>query len=202
MIRVVVATRNPGKIREFAAALDEAGITVAGLDSLDLPDGFDPEETGDTFEANARIKAEAYSAHTDLAVLADDSGLEVDALDGAPGVRSARYGGPGLDDAGRTRKVLDDVRDVPDAERTARFRCVLAVARQGMTLATFDGVVEGRLTHEPVGANGFGYDPIFFHDELGRTFAEVDRAVKQGLSHRGGAIRRFVAAVRAGHLAL
>ena len=198
MRRVVVATGNPGKLREFAHALSEAGIEVLGLDTLGVAE--EVEETGATFEANARLKAEAYSTATDLAVLADDSGLEVDALDGAPGVLSARYGGPGLDDLGRARHLLTELRDVPDERRTARFRCVLALAREGRTIATFDGVVEGRITRAPAGANGFGYDPVFFHEPIGCTFAEIPRDRKQQLSHRGQAIRKFLAALAAGTL--
>jgi XTP/dITP diphosphohydrolase len=196
MRRVVVATGNPGKIREFTVALSEAGLEVLGLDTLDRKP--EVEETGATFEANARLKAEGTSTATDLPVLADDSGLEVDALGGAPGVLSARYGGPGLDDRGRVAHLLDELRDVPDDRRTARFRCVLALAREGRTLATFDGVVEGRITHAPVGENGFGYDPIFFHEPIGCTFAEIPRERKQQLSHRGQAIRKLLAALASG----
>ncbi len=200
MSRLVVATLNPGKLREFAAALEGSGIDVAGLEALD--DRSPVEETGSTFEENARIKAEAYSRRTALPVVADDSGLEVDALGGEPGVRSARYGGEGLDDPGRCRLVLERLRGVPEAARTARFHCALAVARAGRTLAVFDGRAEGRILAAPRGANGFGYDPIFFHPGAGRSFAELSRAEKEALSHRGEAIRRLVAAVRSGALAL
>jgi XTP/dITP diphosphohydrolase len=192
--RLVVATLNPGKLREFAAALAAAGIEVAGLDALG--DRAPVEETGATFEENARIKAEGYSARTALPVVADDSGLEVDALGGEPGVRSARYGGEGLDDAGRCRLVLERLRGVPEVERAARFRCFLAVARAGRTLAVFEGAAEGRILDEPRGVNGFGYDPIFFHRGVGRAFAELTRDEKAALSHRGEAIRKLVAAVR------
>ena len=190
MKRVVVATGNPGKLREFAVALAEAGIEVLGLDALD--ERPEVEETGETFEANARLKAEAYSRHTDLPVLADDSGLEVDALGGEPGVRSARYGGPALDDAGRLGKVLENLRGVPAAQRTARFRCVLAMARHGRTLAVFHGTAEGRILDAPRGENGFGYDPVFYDEDAGRTFAELSREEKQARSHRGAAIRAFL----------
>ncbi len=202
MTRLVVATGNPGKLREFAAALSPAGIEVVGLDALS--DRSPVEETGATFEQNARTKAEAYSLRTDLPVLADDSGLEVDALGGEPGVQSARYGGeparrrgePGgesvLDDAGRCHLVLDRLRGVSPERRTARFRCVLAVARAGRTLAVFEGTVEGRILDAPRGSNGFGYDPIFFHEKAARTFAELSRAEKESLSHRGQAIRRLL----------
>jgi non-canonical purine NTP pyrophosphatase (RdgB/HAM1 family) len=198
--RLVVATLNPGKLLEFAAALAPAGIEVLGLDALD--DRAPVEESGTTFEENARIKAEAYSRRTGLPVLADDSGLEVDALHGEPGVRSARHGGENVDDAGRCRLVLERLRGVPPVLRTARFRCVLAVARGGRTLAVFEGSAEGRILDEPRGENGFGYDPIFFHEGAARTFAELTRAEKQALSHRGQAIRRVVAAIKSGQLAL
>ena len=198
--RIVVATANPGKLVEFAAALTPAGFEVVGLDALD--DRTPVEETGDSFEANARLKAEGYSARTDLPVLADDSGLEVDALGGEPGVHSARYGGPDLDDRERYRLVLEKLKGVPDEQRTARFRCVLALARGGETIATFDGVVEGRITHEPRGDGGFGYDPVFFHPGIGKAFGEISRKDKEGLSHRGKAIRRFVEAVRQGSVDL
>ncbi len=192
--RLLVATMNPGKLREFAAALIPTGVEIIGLDSLEQPPEI--EETGNTFEANARLKAEGYSLHTDAHVLADDSGLEVDALDGAPGVHSARYGGPGLDDAGRNRKLVEALRDVQPERRTARFRCVLALARAGETLATFEGVVEGRILREPRGDNGFGYDPLFFHPESCCTTAELSTERKQRISHRGQAIAALLSALR------
>ena len=198
MIRVVVATSNPGKIREFGAALAGTGIETLGLDSL--ADRSPVEETGATFEENARIKAEAYSLRTDRTVLAEDSGLEVDALGGEPGVMSARFGGADLDDPGRCRLVLHRLEGVADGQRTARFHCVIAVARGGATLATFHGVVEGRILHEARGENGFGYDPIFFHPGIGRAFGEITREEKQALSHRGRAVAAFVRAVKEGRL--
>ncbi len=201
MTRLVVATENPGKLREIALALGQAGVEVLGLDAI--AERAPVDESGETFAENARIKAEAWSRRTALPVLADDSGLEVDALGGDPGVRSARYGGPGLDDAGRTRLVLARLAAVRDpARRTARFRCVLAIARAGRTLATFEGSVDGRIADEPRGANGFGYDPIFFHPPSGRTTAELTPAEKQRISHRGQALERLVAALRHGDLHL
>ena len=197
MRQLLIATGNPGKIREIAEALHPTGIQAVGLEALD--DRSEVEETGTTFEANARLKAEQYSLRTDLPVLADDSGIEVDALDGAPGVYSARYGGPGLDDPGRCDYLLEQIAGVEDPEaRTARFRCVLALARGGRTLATFEGVVEGRLLTEPRGENGFGYDPIFFHPPSGCTTAELSTAEKQRISHRGQAIAALIEAIRAG----
>lgn len=197
MRRLLIATGNPGKIREIADALRPTGIEAVGLEQLD--DRSEVEETGTTFEANARLKAEQYSLRTDLPVLADDSGIEVDALDGAPGVYSARFGGPGLDDPGRCRYLLEQIARIDDPEaRGARFRCVLALARAGRTRATFEGVVEGRLLTEPQGENGFGYDPIFFHPPSGCTTAELTTAEKQRVSHRGQAIEALIGAIRAG----
>jgi len=197
---LVLATGNPGKIKECEAFLGPAGFTVLGLDAL--TDQTPVEETGTTFEANARLKAEGYSLRTPHLVLADDSGLEVDALAGGPGVLSARYGGPDLTDPERCTAILGALASTSDEERTARFRCVLALAKAGRTLATFDGVVEGTILREPRGANGFGYDPIFFHPGAARTFAELTRAEKEALSHRGQAIRQLIEAVREGRLAL
>jgi len=194
--RLLVATRNRGKLREIDAALRPLGIEVQGLESLGEPP--EVEETGSTFEDNARLKAEAYSRHTHMLVLAEDSGLEVDALGGQPGVRSARFGGPGLDDNGRNRKLLDALRDVEPSRRTARFRCALAVARQGQVLETFHGVIEGRILAEPRGEHGFGYDPLFFHPSSGCTTAELTTTEKQQVSHRGQALAAFLDALRRG----
>jgi XTP/dITP diphosphohydrolase len=197
--KLVLATGNPGKIREFQAAL-LGHVEVVGFEAVE--DGPAPEETGTTFEQNARIKAEGYSLRTSLTVLAEDSGLEVDALDGAPGVHSARYGGNDLDDHGRVLKLLEDLQKFPDDQRTARYRAVIAVAKAGQTLATFDGHVEGRIIRDLRGEGGFGYDPVFFHDDLGCTFAQISRAQKQQLSHRGAAIRAFLAGLQDGRLTI
>jgi XTP/dITP diphosphohydrolase len=186
---LVLATGNPGKIMECQAFLGPAGFTVLSLDAL--ADQTPIEETGATFEANARLKAKGYSLRTPHLVLADDSGLEVDALGGAPGVYSARYGGPELTDPERCLAVLAALAGTPDERRTARFRCVLALARAGKTLATFDGVVEGTILRAPRGGQGFGYDPIFFHAPSGRSFAELTRAEKELVSHRGNALRKL-----------
>jgi len=197
MKRLLLATTNRGKVRELARALTEVGIEVVGLDAL--KDDTPVAETGTTFEENAKLKAEQFSQRTQLPVLADDSGIEVDALDGRPGVASARYGGYGLDDEGRNRILLEELSEVTDpGKRTGRFHCVLALARGGETLATFDGVIEGRILEEPKGENGFGYDPLFFHPESGCTTAELSPEAKHRVSHRGKAIEAFLAALRAG----
>jgi XTP/dITP diphosphohydrolase len=187
---IVVATSNPGKLREFRQALAPAGFDVVGVEALDhVPDVL---ETGSTFEENARLKAEAYSRHTELPVLADDSGLEVDALGGAPGVHSARYGGEGLDDAGRVRVLLRALDGIPRERRAARFVCALVMARAGRQAAIVRGSVEGLIADEPRGAGGFGYDPVFFHPPSGCTFAELDIEAKRRVSHRGRAIEAFL----------
>jgi XTP/dITP diphosphohydrolase len=193
-----VASSNPGKLRDFAAAAALFGVDLAPLPGLQ--DSPAPEEDGATFEANARLKAEQYSrSRSGLLVLADDSGLEVDALRGAPGVRSARY----ADDAGF------DINDVEDADGrnnlyllrqlrghprpwTARYRCVLALARDGVTLATAEGAVDGEIIREPLGTGGFGYDPLFWLPELGKTMAQIDIETKQKLSHRGRALQALL----------
>jgi len=199
MRRLLVATSNAGKVREIRHALAPSGIQVVGLEAL--ADATPVEETGSTFEENARLKAEAFSMRTELPVLADDSGIEVDALGGAPGVASARFGGSGLDDAGRNRLLLARLREagaMSPESRTARFRCVLALARAGRTLAVFEGVVEGYLLEEPRGENGFGYDPLFFHPPSGCTTAELSTERKQAVSHRGQALAALLAAVDRG----
>ena len=194
MTTLYLATRNPGKIREFNRILESlpGGIRAA------TPDASMPEveENGVTFEANARLKAEALSSVQKGWVVADDSGLVVDALGGEPGIRSARYGEPevkGLDDAGRVRLLLDRMRDVPEAERTARFVCLLAVAREGKVEVTFEGTSEGLVAHEPAGGGGFGYDPVIRFPGADRTFGELLPEEKDRFSHRGQALWRLAA---------
>jgi XTP/dITP diphosphohydrolase len=191
---IVVATGNPAKLKECAAVLVPAGFRVQGLDVLN--DTTPVEETGSTFEANARLKAEAYSLRTPHLVLADDSGLEVDALGGGPGVLSARYGGPDLTDPQRCTAILEALAQTLADERTARFRCLLALAQSGQSLATFEGVVEGTILRGPRGANGFGYDPIFFHPPSRCTFGELTREQKELVSHRGLALRKLIGDAR------
>lgn len=188
MDNLLVATNNPGKIREYEALLADlpVEITFPGQEGLDM----EVAETGDTFEENARLKAVAFAQASGLLTLADDSGLEVDALGGAPGVHSARYAGPGASDEDRYRKLLAALADVPPDRRSARFRCVVAVAQPDGAVYTADGVCEGQIGFEPRGEHGFGYDPVFLVQGYdGLTMAELDPEVKNRISHRARAAR-------------
>ena len=185
------ATSNPGKLREFRAA-SGAGIDIESLPGLRgiAP----PEETGDTFEANAAQKAIYYSNLTDQMVFVDDSGLSVDVLGGAPGVYSARYAGPDATDEANNRLLLERMRGVTD--RRARYVCVIALARGGELIRTFRAEVEGQLLTEPRGTNGFGYDPLFYYPPFGCGFGEIDPDRKQSVSHRGEALRALLTYLR------
>jgi XTP/dITP diphosphohydrolase len=188
-VRVVLATRNAGKAREVASILAELDLRIEPL----AADVMLPEE-GDSYEANAIAKALAAARATGCVALGDDSGLEVDALGGAPGPLSARYGGAGLDDAARSAALLAALEAVPDAERGARFVCVAAVATPRGDVATARGVCEGRLLRAARGEGGFGYDPIFAVGDS--TMAELPAAEKDALSHRGRAFRALLPALR------
>ena len=193
--RVLVATTNPGKVRELAAILAGLPVELVGLGDLD--GAPEVEETGATFMANALLKARAYAAWSGLAALADDSGLEVDALGGAPGVYSARYAGPGASDADNLAKLLGAIAAVPAAERTARFRCAAVLADPGGRTWEAEAAWEGRLLERPRGDGGFGYDPLFVPDGWDRTSAEVDAATKNAASHRAMAFAALRPAVEA-----
>lgn len=184
--RWVLATGNHGKVREFAAALGPAGIALAA--AADLGVRVFPPETGATYEENALGKAGFVAARLERVAIADDSGLEVDALGGAPGVWSARFGGAGLSDGERIAHLLQKLRHVPADKRTARFVAVVVVAAPDGAVATFRGACEGRILFGPRGDDGFGYDPVFRSDELCVTFAEAGLAEKQRVSHRGRAL--------------
>ena len=186
---VVVASSNHGKLAEIRSALTFAHWRFSAAGELDS-DWPSPEETGETFEANARIKAVACRGRFGFAALADDSGLEVDALDGAPGVYSARFSGPCATDAENNARLLLALADVPDAERTARFRCTIVFIDHDGSETVADGTCEGRIGFEPRGEYGFGYDPLFLPDDaLGRSMAELPLAEKNAISHRGAALR-------------
>jgi XTP/dITP diphosphohydrolase len=162
-----------------------AGIPFEIRTLADYPGLVMPEETGETYEANALIKARAAAAHTGELSLGDDSGIEVAALDGKPGVRSARFGGPGLDDRGRVAHLLKLIDDVPDDARAARFVCVIALVEPGGREVLVEGSCEGRITRAPRGDRGFGYDPVFFYPPLEGTFGELTEEQKATVSHRG-----------------
>jgi XTP/dITP diphosphohydrolase len=185
--RLVVATFNPGKARELVRLLSPLGIEVLSLADLGIREPY--EETGSTYEENARGKAEHYATLGRLPALADDSGLEVDALGGRPGPLSARYGGPDLDDPGRCKRLLEELADVPDKRRTARYIAVAALARPADDEPRlFRATCEGRIATESRGTQGFGYDPIFYYPPLDSTFAELDAEQKDRVSHRGKAL--------------
>ena len=198
MKHILVATSNAGKIRDLAGAASHYGIMVEQIPSFSaLPLVV---EDGQTFEANARKKAEEYSRYVPgEVVIADDSGLEVDALGGAPGVHSARYAAdePHLadantDDEANNAKLIREIMRVPPEKRTGRFVCWIAAARDGQTLAVFEGKAEGIIQEVPKGSNGFGYDPLFYFPQIGKTFAELTAAEKAHYSHRGEAFRKFL----------
>jgi XTP/dITP diphosphohydrolase len=185
-VRLLVATRNKGKVAELADLLAGLQIKWQGLE--DIPQVDDVAETGRTFEENAILKATSYAEQTGLLTLADDSGLEVDALDGRPGVHTARYGGLRLTPVQRYKLLLEDMNGVPWPKRTARFRCVMALATPKGVIGTESGVCEGMIALEPAGEGGFGYDPIFYLPEMRKTMAQLPAGEKQRISHRGRAV--------------
>jgi non-canonical purine NTP pyrophosphatase (RdgB/HAM1 family) len=192
-MELLIATTNPGKVREFREMLGHAGVSFSDLSAH--PGTMAVEETGHTFRANACLKAVHYARLFKTYTVADDSGLEVDALNGAPGVHSARWAEmnrTGKGDADNNALLLRQLEDVPDERRTARFVCVLALADpDGRILLTARDTVEGRVIRAARGANGFGYDPLFLIDEMGRTTAELAAEQKHAISHRGKALRHL-----------
>jgi XTP/dITP diphosphohydrolase len=189
--RVVLASLNPGKAREVGQLLAGSGLEVVSQAALGVPEAA---ETAPTFVENALLKARHAAQLTGLPAVADDSGLAVDALGGAPGIYSARYAGPGADDAANNRKLLEALAGLPAAARTARFICVVVYLRHAADPVPLicEGAWHGRLLEAPRGANGFGYDPLFLVPELGVTSAELPPEQKNRLSHRGQALRRLV----------
>lgn len=198
MKRILIASFNPGKIRDFAGAAISHGVEIASIPNFSsIPIAV---EDGETFEENARKKAEYYSRFAaGEVVLADDSGLEIDALNGAPGVHSARYAADephkaeeNTDDEANNARVIREIKAVPVEKRTGRFVCVIAAARDGITLSVFRGTAEGMILDTPLGSNGFGYDPLFYFPQIQKTFAELSPEEKAKYSHRGAAFRRFL----------
>jgi XTP/dITP diphosphohydrolase len=191
---VLVATKNKGKLRDFEEIARPFGVNVFPVENFDRIEA--PEETGSTFTDNARLKADYYShfASGEI-VIADDSGLEVSVLDGAPGVQSARYASTGAGNASdfaNNSKLIHELFGRPHADRSARYICVIAAARDGVTLATFEGEVCGEILQMPVGKHGFGYDPLFYYPPLNKTFGELSDDEKAEVSHRGVAFRKFL----------
>ncbi len=192
--QLLLATNNRGKVAEYRLLLGDLPVTLATPSQLGITG--EPEETGATFEENALLKARYYAVRGGVPALADDSGLEVDALNGAPGVYSARYAGPGASDADRVHLLLKALDGVPWERRTARFRCVVALVWPDGTEEAFHGTREGYIALEPRGSNGFGYDPVFFIPELGMTFAELAPEAKNRLSHRAQAAMKAAERLR------
>lgn len=187
-MKIVLATHNEGKVRELRQLLSGLGFDVVSLTNYpELPEVI---EDGDTFEANAIKKAVETAAAVGEISLADDSGLEVDYLDGAPGVHSARFAGPERGDSANNQKLLQLLEGIPRGKRTAKFRCVVAVATPGGKVATVDGSCEGIIETQPSGSGGFGYDPLFWVPEFGKTFAELNAEIKNAISHRGRALKK------------
>lgn len=189
MEKIMIASRNKGKIKEFTEFFRPYGIEVTSL--VDFETIPDIEETGESFEENAKIKAEQVADIVRMPVLADDSGLTVDALDGAPGIYSARYAGEGSSDDENNEKLLEALRDVPKEKRTARFVCVLAISTPGEETVYYKGYCEGEIGFEAKGENGFGYDPVFIPKGYDRTMAELSSEEKNAISHRSQAFKQL-----------
>lgn len=190
MKKLLIATNNPGKLAEYRQLLMELPIelTWPAAEGIDL----EVEETGETFEENAVLKARTLANVSGLPTLADDSGLEVMALGGEPGIRSSRYAGPDADDVDRYQKLLRNLADVPWERRQARFRCVIAIATPQGIVKIVEGSITGRIAFEPRGEHGFGYDPVFYLPDLGKTMAELPGDIKNQISHRADAARKAI----------
>ncbi|HKJ76314.1 MAG TPA: XTP/dITP diphosphatase [Gammaproteobacteria bacterium] len=197
MKKIVLASGNAGKVREINQIVADLGFEVVPQTEFDVPEA---EETGLTFVENAILKARNAARHTGLAAIADDSGIEVDALHGAPGIYSARYAGAGASDQANLDKLLDALKDVADGERTARFQCLMVYMEhaEDPTPLICQGTWEGRITRQPAGEGGFGYDPVFWVPDSGCTSAELPAEEKNRLSHRGQALRRLHDALQGG----
>ncbi|QQZ10679.1 XTP/dITP diphosphatase [Heyndrickxia vini] len=187
--QVIIATKNKGKAKEFEKMFSTFHIKVKTL--LDFPEAIDVEETGSTFEENAILKAETISQQYNIMTIADDSGLVIDALDGRPGIYSARYAGEEKNDEANIDKVLAEMIDIPNDDRSAKFYCALAIAIPGKETITVSGTCEGEILRERKGNNGFGYDPIFFIKDKGQTMAELPSEEKNRISHRAKAVDKL-----------
>jgi XTP/dITP diphosphohydrolase len=190
MLKLLIATNNKGKIHEFQALLKGIPYDLVTPDNISLK--LDVEESGSTYEANAKLKALAFCAASGLLTLADDSGLEVDALNGEPGIRSSRYAGVAAADTNKVDYLLSKLNGIPEEKRSARFRCVIAIAKPDGQVVFCSGKCEGRIAFQPRGREGFGYDPVFYIPELGQTMAELTEDIKNQISHRGRAAQEAV----------
>jgi XTP/dITP diphosphohydrolase len=195
MPRLLIATNNQGKLAEYEALLDGCGWEIVSPADLGLD--LSVEETGDDYATNARLKAEAYACASGVLTLADDSGIEIDALDGRPGPFSARYAGPNQTDEEGVELVLSEMNNVPAEDRDARFRCVIVLARPDGAGQIVEGECPGLITNGPRGSNGFGYDPIFYLPELGKTMAELNFDEKNKISHRSRAAKKACGLLKA-----
>ncbi|MFZ3588367.1 XTP/dITP diphosphatase [Bacillus sp. DJP31] len=189
MKKIIIATKNSGKVKEFQAFFEKNGYEVLSL--LDISGAPDIEETGSTFKENALLKAEGIANVLNEIVIADDSGLSVDALDGEPGIFSARYAGIHKNDLDNINKVLHELSGIQASKRTARFHCALALAVPSKSTIVVEGICEGHITKEPMGTNGFGYDPIFIPKELYQTMAQLSKEEKNKISHRAHALKKL-----------
>ncbi|MDD2471789.1 MAG: XTP/dITP diphosphatase [Dehalococcoidales bacterium] len=183
--KLLIATGNPGKLRELCTLL--SGIPFEIVSPSEVGVLSDANEDGNTYEENAIIKARTMAFKTKLLTLADDSGLEVDALGGEPGIKSARFGGRGISDSERNALLLERLKDTPLTDRTAKFKCVIAIAEPGGRVETCSGECAGLIAAEPAGNKNFGYDPVFYFPQLGKTMAELSSDIKNRISHRGQA---------------
>ena len=190
MNKVVVATKNKGKLKEIKQILAPMGFNVISMEEANID--MDIDETGDSFEENAMLKASAVHKLTGAIVIADDSGLETDALNGAPGIYSARYSGANASDDKNNEKLLIQLKDIPDEKRTARFVCAIAVVFDENRKFTVKGTVDGIINRAPAGENGFGYDPLFYIPQYGKTMAQLSSEEKNKISHRGKALEKMV----------
>jgi XTP/dITP diphosphohydrolase len=187
MRKIIIATKNEGKVRDFRELFQKKGYEVISL--LDLPDSPDIEETGKTFKENAILKAEGMSALLNEMVIADDSGLTIDILEGRPGIFSARYAGPQKNDKDNINKVLEELEGIPKENRKAAFHCALAMAIPSKPTIVVEGTCDGMISTEPTGEHGFGYDPIFYLPEKQKTMAELTKEEKNQISHRANALK-------------
>lgn len=190
MQKLLLATNNAGKVREFRTLLQ--GIPFELVTPKEIGINIEVEETGNSYRENASLKARALAKASGLLALADDSGIEVDALNGEPGLHSARYAGENATDTERVNFLLNKIKDIPQAKRTAHYYCVIAIANPDGEVTFVDGECKGIITFQPVGEKGFGYDPIFFFPELGKTMAELTPEVKNQISHRGKAAQKAI----------